>query len=106
MKSESLVIAAGGLSIPKIGATGFGYRIARQFDVNVLETRAGLVPLMFQAELLEHCKSLSGLSVEAEVRCGSTMFAEGLLFTHRGLSGPSILQISSYWNCFPSFLSI
>lgn len=93
----SLVIATGGLSIPKIGATGFGYDIARKFGLSVTETRAALVPLTFTQELLEHCKSLSGLSVEASVSCGKTTFAEGLLFTHRGLSGPSILQISSYW---------
>lgn len=94
---ESLVIATGGLSIPKIGASKFGYDIARQFGLNVIDTRAGLVPLTFQAALLERCKSLSGLSVDAVVSCGKTSFAEGLLFTHRGLSGPSILQISSYW---------
>lgn len=93
----SLVIATGGLSIPKIGATKFGYDVARQFDLNVIPTRAALVPLCFQADLLEKCKSLSGLSVDARVRCGKISFAEGLLFTHRGLSGPSILQISSYW---------
>lgn len=93
----SLVIATGGLSIPKIGATKFGFDVARQFGLNVLETRAGLVPLTFQNELLERCRSLSGLSVEASVTCGNTTFNEGLLFTHRGLSGPSILQISSYW---------
>lgn len=93
----SLVIATGGLSIPKIGATKFGYDVARQFGLSVIETRPGLVPLMFQADLLERCKALSGLSVEASVSCGKTSFAEGLLFTHRGLSGPSILQISSYW---------
>ncbi len=94
----SLVIATGGLSIPKIGATKFGYDIARQFGLNVIETRAGLVPLTFQAALLERCKALSGVSVDAKVSCGKTSFAEGLLFTHRGLSGPSILQISSYWH--------
>lgn len=94
---QSLVIATGGLSIPKIGATKFGYDVARQFGLNVIETRAGLVPLTFQAALLERCKELSGLSVEATVSCGKTSFSEGLLFTHRGLSGPSILQISSYW---------
>jgi predicted Rossmann fold flavoprotein len=94
---ESLVIATGGLSIPKIGATKFGYEVARQFGLNVIETRAGLVPLTFQAALLEQCKALSGLSVEATVSCGKVSFSEGLLFTHRGLSGPSILQISSYW---------
>lgn len=94
---ESLVIATGGLSIPKIGATKFGYDVARQFGLNTIETRAGLVPLTFQAALLERCKTLSGLSVDATVSCGKTIFSEGLLFTHRGLSGPSILQISSYW---------
>lgn len=93
----SLVIATGGLSIPKIGATKFGYDVARQFGLNVIPTRAALVPLCFQADLLEKCKSLSGLSVDARVSCGKISFAEGLLFTHRGLSGPSILQISSYW---------
>ncbi len=94
---ESLVVATGGLSIPKIGATKFGYDLARQFGLKVIETRPGLVPLMFQSALLERCKELSGLSVEATVSCGKTSFYEGLLFTHRGLSGPSILQISSYW---------
>lgn len=93
----SLVIATGGLSIPKIGASKFGYDIARQFGLDVVETRAGLVPLTFQAALLERCKALSGVSVDAKVSCGKTGFSEGLLFTHRGLSGPSILQISSYW---------
>lgn len=97
IKCTSLVVATGGLSIPKIGASKFGYEIARQFGLNVLDTRAGLVPLTFQSELLELCKTLSGLSVQAIVSCGKAKFAEGLLFTHRGLSGPSILQISSYW---------
>ena len=95
---QSLVIATGGLSIPKIGATSFGYEVAKKFGLNILPTRAGLVPLTFQDELLERCKELTGLSVEANVSAGKTNFAEGLLFTHRGLSGPSILQISSYWN--------
>lgn len=93
----SLVIATGGLSIPKIGASGFGYDIARQFGLNVLPTRAGLVPLTFTDHVLDRCKALSGLSVEASVSFGKTDFSEGFLFTHRGLSGPSILQISSYW---------
>jgi len=95
--SSSLVIATGGLSIPKIGATGFGYAVARQFGIDVLTPRPGLVPLTFDPALLARCKSLSGLSVDAEVRCARAGFAEGLLFTHRGVSGPSILQISSYW---------
>lgn len=95
---ESLIIATGGLSIPKIGATRFGYDIAKQFGLKVLETFPALVPFTFQTQILERCKSLSGLSVEASVSCNATTFDEGLLFTHRGLSGPSILQISSYWN--------
>ncbi len=94
---SSLVIATGGLSIPKIGASKFGYDVARQFGLHVISTRAALVPLTFQASLLEQCKSLSGISLDATVTCGKTSFSEGLLFTHRGLSGPSILQISSYW---------
>ena len=95
--AESLVIATGGLSIPKIGASKFGYDIARQFGLKVTELRPALVPLTFQAALLERCKELSGVSVDAIVSCNGASFAEGLLFTHRGLSGPSILQISSYW---------
>ncbi|MCB1720807.1 MAG: NAD(P)/FAD-dependent oxidoreductase, partial [Alphaproteobacteria bacterium] len=94
---QSLVIATGGLSIPKIGASKFGYDVARRFGINVIETAPALVPLTFQTTLLERCRVLSGLSVEASVTCNQTTFREGLLFTHRGLSGPSILQISSYW---------
>lgn len=93
----SLVIATGGLSIPKIGATGFGYDIARQFGLSIIETRAGLVPLTFSPEMLSWSRDLSGLSLEAEVKNGKRGFREGCLFTHRGLSGPSILQISNYW---------
>ncbi len=96
-QSRSLVVAAGGLSIPKIGATKLGYTIAKQFNLNVIETYPALVPFTFQTDILERCKTLSGLSVSATVSCGKKSFAEGLLFTHRGLSGPSILQISSYW---------
>lgn len=95
----SLVIATGGLSIPKMGATGFGYDIARQFGINMIPTRAALVPLLFDEKLLAITKPLSGLSVDgAVVSCGKKSFREALLFTHRGLSGPSILQISSYWD--------
>jgi len=93
----SLVIATGGLSIPKIGATPFGYQVAKQFGLNIIPPRPALVPLVFDGALRARCQALSGLSVEAEVRFGKQCFAEGLLFTHRGLSGPSILQISSYW---------
>ncbi|MDP6219036.1 MAG: NAD(P)/FAD-dependent oxidoreductase [Alphaproteobacteria bacterium] len=94
---SALVIATGGLSIPKIGATRFGYDIARQFGLLETTVRPALVPLTFQDQFLARCKALSGLSVDAEIRHGKTIFREGLLFTHRGLSGPSILQISSYW---------
>lgn len=94
---DSLVIATGGLSIPKIGATRLGYDIAIQFGINVHDTGPALVPLTFQSAILERCKALSGLSVDAIVSHGKVSFREGLLFTHRGLSGPSILQISSYW---------
>ena len=93
----ALVIATGGLSIPKIGATKFGYEVARQFGLGIVETRAALVPLTFQTEILARCKSLAGVSVDAIVSCAKKGFSEAMLFTHRGLSGPSILQISSYW---------
>ncbi|MEL6379290.1 MAG: NAD(P)/FAD-dependent oxidoreductase [Pseudomonadota bacterium] len=95
--STALIVATGGLSIPKIGATGLGYDLARQFGLDLLERRAGLVPLTFEGPILENAKTLAGVSVDAEIHCGRTMFREGLLFTHRGLSGPSILQISNYW---------
>lgn len=94
---KSLVIASGGLSIPKIGATRLGYDIAIQFGLNVHDTVPALVPFTFQSAILSRCKDLSGLAVDAIVSCGKKSFREGLLFTHRGLSGPSILQISSYW---------
>jgi len=95
--SQSLIIATGGLSIPKIGATDFGYKIAKKFNLDVIETLPGLVPLTFSEKILNICKELTGLSVEAIVSFKKTLFQEGMLFTHRGLSGPSILQISSYW---------
>jgi len=94
----SLVIATGGKSIPKIGATGFGYEIAKRFGLNIVPTRAGLAPLTFEGALLGQIKELSGIAIDATIRCGKTSFSEALLFTHRGLSGPAILQISSYWN--------
>ncbi len=93
---ESLVIATGGLSIPQLGATDFGYRIARQFGLKIVETRAALVPLVFQNSFPAKFKSLAGVSLEAAVSTGNTTFCENILFTHRGLSGPAILQISSY----------
>ena len=95
--SQSLIIATGGLSVPKIGATSFGYELAKKFDHNIIETLPALVPLTFNEKILEMCKELTGLSVEAIVSFNKTLFQEGMLFTHRGLSGPSILQISSYW---------
>ena len=97
MACASLVIATGGKSIPKMGATGFGYEVARQFGVNVVETRPALVPLTFEIGLLERLKPLAGVGLEAVVRAGKTRFREAMLFTHRGLSGPAILQTSSYW---------
>ncbi|GGA06338.1 NAD(P)/FAD-dependent oxidoreductase [Dyella caseinilytica] len=96
--AQSLVIASGGLSIPSMGATGFGYELARQFDHNVLATRAGLVPLTLSGKHQEHYQDLAGMALPiAEARVGKRSFRAGLLFTHRGISGPSILQISSYW---------
>lgn len=94
---KNLVIASGGLSIPKIGASNFGYELAKQFGLNIIPPRAALVPLTFDDDLLSKTFELSGISVDASVSCNGTAFREGLLFTHRGLSGPSILQISSYW---------
>ncbi|ESY08255.1 NAD(FAD)-utilizing dehydrogenase [Mesorhizobium sp. LNJC399B00] len=94
---NSLVVACGGKSIPKMGASGFGYELAAQFGLAVVETRPALVPLTFDARTLERLAPLAGNAVDAEVACGKTWFSEAMLFTHRGLSGPSILQISSYW---------
>ena len=95
--SGALVLATGGLSIPKLGATSFAYDTARRFDLAVIEPEPGLVPLKMAGETLELCRSLSGVSVDAIVSCGRQNFRENILFTHRGLSGPAILQISSYW---------
>jgi predicted Rossmann fold flavoprotein len=96
--ARKLVIATGGLSLPKLGATDFAYRIARQFELNVLPVRAGLVPFTFSGESLEFCRALSGLSAPCSIRTeDGTTFAEQFLFTHRGLSGPAVLQASSYW---------
>ena len=94
---SSLVIATGGLSIPKIGASDYGYKIANQFNLKVTNLYPALVPLTFKDDILEFCKSLAGVSIEASVKINKTIFNEGLIFTHRGISGPSILQISSYW---------
>ena len=97
-KARSLVVACGGPSIPKMGASGFGYKLAQEFGLDIVEPVAALVPLVFTDSLKADLKALSGISVQAHVRHGKTMFKEALLFTHRGLSGPSILQISSYWS--------
>ncbi len=97
VRCAALVVACGGKSIPKMGATGLGYEIAAHFGVPVRETRPALVPLTFDPSKLERLKPLAGVAVDAVVASGKTKFAEGMLFTHRGLSGPSILQISSYW---------
>ncbi len=105
IECDSVVIATGGLSIPKIGATDFGYRIAAEFDIKVIETRPGLVPLTFDGPSWEAFAPLAGIALEVEVETGTNKgkgnkrghFREDLLFTHRGLSGPAILQISSYW---------
>ncbi len=94
---RSLAIATGGKSIPKMGATGFGYEVARQFGLKVVETRPALVPLTFEIGLLERLKPLAGVALDAVVRAGKAKFQEAMLFTHRGLSGPAILQASSYW---------
>ncbi len=96
-RAAALVIASGGPSIPKMGASGFGHEVARQFGLNVIEPRPGLVPLTFDAELLAAAKDLAGVSVDAEISLGKVRFTEALLFTHRGISGPAVLQISSYW---------
>ncbi|TQV76992.1 NAD(P)/FAD-dependent oxidoreductase [Aliikangiella marina] len=94
---NSLVIATGGLSIPTMGATGFGYQVAQQFGHKIYPTRAGLTPLTFSGKQLEEFKSLAGNSIEAMVSCKDQSFKEAILFTHKGLSGPAILQISNYW---------
>ena len=98
VRARSLVIATGGLTVPKIGATPFGYRIAQQFGLAVVAPRPALVPLAFAPELLDRYGDLSGVSLEVAIRCGAGQFRESLLFTHRGLSGPAILQISSFWD--------
>lgn len=94
--SQSLIVATGGLSIPKMGATDFGYRIAKQFDLDIVQPRPALVPLLVHESIKEKCAALSGVSNASIVSYGKRSFKENILFTHRGLSGPAILQISSY----------
>ncbi len=96
-QAAALVVATGGLSIPKMGATSFGYDLARQFGLKIVETRPALVPLALNAEDRQHYRDLSGISTEIAAAIGRQRFREKMLFTHRGLSGPAILQISSYW---------
>ena len=96
-RAPALVVATGGLSIPKIGATSFGYELARQFGVHVQPCRPALVPLLFNAEDRANYSDLAGVSAEVEVSCDSQQFRDKMLITHNGLSGPAILQISSYW---------
>lgn len=97
-KSGSLVIATGGLSYPRTGASGIGYDIARQFGIKVTELKPALVPFVFSRKDLELFGELSGISIDCTIRCNRTEFQGSILFTHRGLSGPAVLQISSYWN--------
>lgn len=96
--SDSLVIATGGLSIPKMGATGFAYEVAKQFGIGVTQTNPGLVPFVFNGLTQEFYKRLAGVSIPCSASCSGVTFAENMLFTHKGVSGPAILQISSYWN--------
>ena len=103
-RAPALVVATGGLSIPKMGATGFGYDLARQFGLGIRETRPGLVPLLFGAEDSRHYTDLAGVSAEVIAACEGQHFREKMLVTHRGLSGPAILQISSYWRKAESIL--
>ncbi|MEO7744136.1 MAG: NAD(P)/FAD-dependent oxidoreductase [Usitatibacter sp.] len=97
VEAASLIVATGGLTVPKIGATPFAYRLAEQFGLAVVAPRPALVPLSLAPELLERYGDLAGVSLDAEARCGDGHFRENMLFTHRGLSGPAILQVSSYW---------
>ncbi|MGQ3038868.1 MAG: NAD(P)/FAD-dependent oxidoreductase [Neoaquamicrobium sediminum] len=97
IRCRHFVVACGGKSIPKMGATGLGYQIAEKFALAVTETRAALVPLTFGEDVLSGFREIAGVAADARVTCGKAAFEEALLFTHRGLSGPAILQISSYW---------
>lgn len=97
VQAAALVVATGGLSIPKLGASGFGYELARSFGHSVLSTRPALVPLVLSEKSLIPYRDLSGIGIPVEVNCNNQRFTGGMLFTHRGISGPAILQISSYW---------
>lgn len=97
MQTRALVVATGALSIPTLGGSGLGYELAQQFDLPLVERRAGLVPFTFSDHLKPICERLSGIALEVEVSCNQQSFKENMLFTHRGLSGPAMLQISNYW---------
>jgi predicted Rossmann fold flavoprotein len=96
-QARAVVVATGGKSIPKMGATGYGYRVAESFGLPLVETRPALVPLTFAEQELEWMRPLAGVALPGRVSCGRAGFDEAVLFTHRGLSGPAVLQISSYW---------
>ncbi len=104
--TKQLVLATGGLSIPKMGATGFAHATARQYGLRVTELRPALVPLTFDGELLDLMRPLSGVALDSEVAAGRQRFRDATLFTHRGLSGPAVLQASSYWNDGPITLDL
>src|SRR5690606_36237675 len=97
VRCRHFVVACGGKSIPKMGATGLGYQLAERFGLAVTSTRPALVPLTFGEDVIADFKEMAGVAADARVSCGKTSFDEAVLFTHRGLSGPAILQISSYW---------
>lgn len=97
LSCQSLVVATGALSIPTLGGSGIGYEIAAQFALPLIERRAGLVPLMFSDAMKALCERLAGIALEVEISCRGQSFTENLLFTHRGISGPAVLQISNYW---------
>ena len=105
-QAGSLVVATGGRSIPKMGATGFAYDLAERFGLRLTEVRPGLVPLTFEADLLALMRGLSGVSLDSALSLGRRTFREAMLFTHRGLSGPAVLQISSYWRQGPITLDL
>ena len=98
ISTKALVIATGALSVPTLGGSGYGYDLAKQFNLDVLDLHAGLVPFMFSDHLKNICEKLSGVSLTISVSCNNKTFTEDMLFTHRGLSGPAILQISNYWS--------
>lgn len=98
LQCRSLVVASGGLSIPTLGGSGIGYELAKQFELTQTARRAGLVPFMFSDSLKPVCERLSGLALPVKISCNGHEFVENMLFTHRGISGPAVLQISSYWN--------